>query len=296
MAVTGAAIPPTEDQDLGQAAEVRQHQSLSYGQLVRRRFMSNSFGVAGLILCLIVVLTAVFAGFIAPYSTTQTDPTAPYAPPEWIKIIDNNGQLARPFVYGVTEEMDPNTFEITFVRDTENKIPIEFFVEGEPWGFLGMTFTTHLFGGTDGKTVNLLGTDNLGRDVFSRMIWGSRVTLLMGVLVMAAACVIGTIVGVSAGYFGGTFDLISQRIVEFFKAFPDLPLYLALVALLPRRAQPRHQHGRHQHPPRHDHRRCGGSGRRRVRRVGQPGRPHPLQDPGGRDLVRQGHARVHEPG
>lgn len=238
MTVSGATIPPTEDQDLGQAAEALGHQSLSYGQLVRRRFMSNTYGVAGLFLCVFVVFTAIFAGFLAPYSTTNTDSTALYAPPQWIKIFDENGSLSRPFVYGVTEEMDPNTFEITFVRNTEDKIPIEFFVAGDPWHFLGIPFTVHLFGGADGKRVGLLGTDNLGRDVFSRMIWGSRVTLLMGFLVMVAACVIGTIIGVSAGYFGGTFDLISQRVVEFVKAFPDLPLYLALVALLPRRADP----------------------------------------------------------
>ncbi|WP_421723583.1 ABC transporter permease [Bauldia sp.] len=238
MAVSDTVNSAPQQSDSGQAAEARFHQSLSYGQLVRRRFMSNTYGVAGLALCLFVILTAIFAGFIAPYSTTNTDSTALYAPPQWVKIIGPEGQLMRPFVYGVTEEMDPTTFEITFANNPDDVIPIEFFVRGEPWTFLGMTFTMHLFGGADGKRVSLLGTDNLGRDVFSRMIWGTRVTLMMGFLVMVAACIIGTIVGVSAGYFGGMFDLISQRIVEFFKAFPDLPLYLALVALLPRRADP----------------------------------------------------------
>ena len=101
----------------------------------------------------------------------------------------------------------------------------------------GITFDTHLFGTDAGTRVHLLGTYNLGRDVFSRMVWGTQISLLMGFVVMAIALVIGTAVGVSAGFFGGLFDLFVQRIVEFLKAFPDLPLYLALSALLPRRAE-----------------------------------------------------------
>jgi len=223
--------------DLSGNAEAQATQSLSYWQLVRRRFFRNTYGVAGLFLCLFIIITAIFSGFIAPYSTTRTDSAALYQPPQWIKLFDEEG-ISAPFVYGVTEEMDPNTFEITFINDPEKKIPIQFFVDGDPWTFVGMTFNTHLFGGADGQKVYLLGTDNLGRDIFSRMIWGTRVTLLMGVVVMLAAGLIGTMVGVSSGYFGGLYDLTVQRIVEFVKAFPDLPLYLALVALLPRRADP----------------------------------------------------------
>jgi len=135
--------------DLSGNAEAQATQSLSYWQLVRRRFFRNTYGVAGLFLCLFIIITAIFSGFIAPYSTTRTDSAALYQPPQ-----------------------------------------------------------------------------------------GTRVTLLMGVVVMLAAGLIGTIVGVSSGYFGGLYDLTVQRIVEFVKAFPDLPLYLALVALLPRRADP----------------------------------------------------------
>ena len=134
--------------------------------------------------------------------------------------------------------MDLKTFEITFKPDPERKSVIRFFVKGTEWTFLGMIFDTHLFGTNSGESVHLLGTDNLGRDVFSSVIWGTRVSLLMGFLVMVAALVIGTIVGVTAGFFGGLYDLLVQRTVEFFKAFPDLPLYLALTALLPRRADP----------------------------------------------------------
>ena len=225
-------------EDLAANAEQRFGESLSYGQLVRRRFMKNAYGMSGLVICLLIVLIALFAGFIAPYSETRTDVGALYTPPQLVRIIDAEGSLAAPFVYGFSEEMDPNTFEIFFEPDPAKATPIRFFVQGEEWSLFGMTFTTHLFGTDSGQSVYLLGTDNLGRDVFSRMIHGTRVTLLMGVLVMMAACVIGVVIGVSSGYFGGLYDLVMQRIVEFVKAFPDLPLYLALVALLPRRADP----------------------------------------------------------
>lgn len=232
------SAPDAVAEDLAGNAEQRFGESLSYGQLVRRRFRKNVYGMSGLVICLLIVLVAIFAGFIAPYSQTRTDVGALYTPPQMIRVIDAEGGLAAPFVYGFSEEMDPNTFEIFFQPDPEKVAPIEFFVQGEEWSLLGMTFTTHLFGAANGQSVYLLGTDNLGRDVFSRMIYGTRVTLLMGVVVMLVACLIGVVVGVSSGYFGGLYDLVTQRIVEFVKAFPDLPLYLALVALLPRRADP----------------------------------------------------------
>ena len=222
----------------GLNAEARAAHSLTYWQLVRRRFARNTYAMSGLAGCILIILTAVFAGFLAPYAPQTADRSLLYTPPQWIKIFDSEGRLRRPFVYGFSEEMDLKTFEITFKPDPERRSVIRFFVKGTEWTFLGMTFDTHLFGTDSGESVHLLGTDNLGRDVFSRVIWGTRVSLLMGFLVMAAALVIGTIVGVTAGFFGGLYDLLVQRTVEFFKAFPDLPLYLALTALLPRRADP----------------------------------------------------------
>ena len=220
-------------------AEATQNSSgLSYWQLVRRRFMRNRYGVAGLIGCIFVLCSAIFAGLIAPYGVESKDRKAIYHPPQSIYFFNEDGSLDRPYILGFAEEMDMNTFEITFVPDPSDRHDLSLFVQGDSWTLLGMEFSTHLFGTTSGAKFHLLGTDSLGRDVFSRMIWGTRITLLMGFLVMGAALVIGTSVGVASGYYGGRFDLITQRIVEFVKSFPDLPLYLALVAILPRRAEP----------------------------------------------------------
>lgn len=229
----------SEQSDLsesGMNAEARAAHSLTYWQLVRRRFRGNAYGMAGLIGCILIVLTALFAGFIAPYGPQEKNQALLYTPPQVIRMFDSETGIQRPFVYGFEEEMDPNTFEITFVPSAEKKSVVRFFVQGSEWSFLGIEFTTHLFGTDDDSSVHILGTDNLGRDVFSRMIWGTRISLLMGLVVMGAALAIGTVIGVTAGFFGGAYDLVMQRVVEFFKAFPDLPFYLALTALLPRRA------------------------------------------------------------
>ncbi|WP_424929418.1 ABC transporter permease [Amaricoccus tamworthensis] len=235
--MSGAVTPPGAPSDHAMNAE-KEGPSLSYWQLVRRRFRSNRWGMAGLIVSLLILLTAIFAPFIAPYSVETKDRNAIYSPPQTIRFIDEDGRLHGPFVLGFEEVMDPNTFEITFEPSYAQVIPLEFFAEGAEYQFLGMTFDTHLIAGADGQFVHLLGTDGLGRDVFSRMVYGARVTLLMGFLVMAAACVIGTLVGVTSGYFGGRTDTVIQRMIEFIKSFPDLPLYLALVAVLPRNADP----------------------------------------------------------
>lgn len=227
-------ISPTHDLN---ADAVSEH-SLSYWQLVRKRFRRNRYGMFGLIGCLIVITLGVFSGFFAPYETATKDRSAIYSPPQAVHFFAPEGGLARPYVLGFEEIMDPNTFEITFEPSVDKRVPIQFFVKAEPWSVLGITFETRLFGGANGEFVHLIGTDGVGRDVLSRMIHGSRITLMMGFMVMSAALVIGTVVGVSSGYFGGVFDLVAQRVIEFVKSFPDLPLYLALVAILPRRADP----------------------------------------------------------
>lgn len=212
--------------------------SLSYWQLVRKRFRRNTWGMAGLTISLFILLTALFAPFVAPYSVETKDRNAIYSPPQVIRILAEEGGLTAPFVLGFKEVMDPNTFEITFAPSYDKAQPLRFFVEGAEYKLFGLTFDTHLFGTNEGEFIHLLGTDGLGRDVFTRMVYGSRVTLLMGFLVMATACVIGTLMGVTSGYFGGRTDTLIQRFIEFIKSFPDLPLYLALVAVLPRNVDP----------------------------------------------------------
>ena len=211
--------------------------SLTYWQLVRRRLVSNKYGMFGLILVLFILIVGLFNAFITPYDP-QTNSDRQYYPPQGINWIYTDGEFhLRPFVYGLAEEMNPNTFEFTYQKNKEEKFPIYFFTEGDEWNFLGLTGNTRLFGIEQGSNhyAHFLGTDNLGRDVFSRMLAGTTITLLMAFTVVFLSAIIGVVVGLCAGYFSGNFDLISQRITEFIQSFPDLPLYLALLALLPTR-------------------------------------------------------------
>ena len=140
----------------------------------------------------------------------------------------------RPFVFKLIEEMDMETFEFSY-SNSDEMIPIYFFIQGDEYSFFGFKTKLRLFGNNDGN-IHLLGTDNMGRDILSRMFVGTQITMLFALLAVSASLVIGLMVGISSGYFGGTYDLIAQRVTEFALSFPSYPLYFALVALLPRRA------------------------------------------------------------
>ena len=114
-------------------------------------------------------------------------------------------------------------------------IPIYFFIQGDEYSIFGFKTRLRLFGNNEGN-IHLLGTDNMGRDILSRMFVGTQITMLFALLAVSASLVIGLMVGISSGYFGGTYDLIAQRVTEFALSFPSYPLYFALVALLPKRA------------------------------------------------------------
>ncbi len=212
--------------------------SLTYWELVKRRFLRNRYGIFGTIIVLAVVIIGILAQFFSPYTPIRTDKDRQYFPPQSIHFFDEEGSFhIRPFVYGLGEEMDPVTYEFTFAPVPEQKFPIQFFVEGESWDFLGLEFK-HAYLGSVRRMVNTytFGTDNLGRDVYSRMLIGTRVTLIDGLLSCRNSSIDWSHCWCLFRIFAGTFDLVTQRFVEFMGVFPDLPLYLALLALLPRRA------------------------------------------------------------
>jgi peptide/nickel transport system permease protein len=154
-------------------------------------------------------------------------------PPQTIRFIDDSEFQLRPFVYGMTSEMDPNTFKITWELDTSQKYPVGLFVRGDPYKMWGVIESDiHLFGAEAG-TMFLLGTDKMGRDLLSRIIYGGRISLSVGLLGIAISFIIGIIIGGVSGYFGGVVDLIIQRIIEFLRSIPTLPLWMALSVALP---------------------------------------------------------------
>ncbi|RUZ80806.1 ABC transporter permease [Mesorhizobium sp. M7A.F.Ca.US.006.01.1.1] len=207
----------------------------SYIALAWRRLKRSWTGMAGLWLVVLLLVMAVFAEFIAPMDPKVTD--VGFAPPQVPRFHDRDGGFtARPRVYALADsaDLDPVTFQPVVGPDYDHPRLLGFFVHGAPYKLFGLLpADRHLFGSLDGQPVHFLGTDKFGRDVLSRAIHGSRVSLMIALTVVFIITVIGTTVGMVSGYFGGRFDVWMQRFVELVLAFPQLPLYLALTTLIP---------------------------------------------------------------
>lgn len=202
-------------------------------QLIRWKFMRHRVAVASLVIIALFYVGAVFAEFLSPYDPTHHDTDFMFMPPQRLQFMDENGFRLRPFVYGMTSEMDMNTFRTTWELDPAQKYPVSFFVQGDPYEMWGLFESDiHLIGVEEG-TFFLLGTDKMGRDVLSRIIHGGRISLSVGLLGIAISFVIGVIMGGISGYFGGVTDLIIQRVIEFLRSIPTLPLWMALSVALP---------------------------------------------------------------
>jgi peptide/nickel transport system permease protein len=206
----------------------------SYATLVWRKLRRSVTGMIGLVLVALLLLMAIFADFVAPIEPKT--PFVGYAPPDSISFFTKEGFSLRPVTFETKEgaELDPVTFQPLIGPDYDNPRPIRFFVEGYPYKILGLIpADTHLFGTGDGKPFHLLGTDKFGRDILSRGIVGSRISLALALTTVAFITIVGTLVGITSGYLGGRFDAWTQRVVEVILAFPQLPLYLTLTTLIP---------------------------------------------------------------
>ncbi|MBZ9992026.1 ABC transporter permease [Mesorhizobium sp. BH1-1-5] len=211
------------------------HGNESYIALVWRRLKRSWTGMAGLCLVVLLLAMAVFAEFLAPMDPKATD--IAFAPPQVPSFHDKDDNFAAwPRIYALAEsaDLDPVTFQPIVGPDYDHPRLLGFFVEGAPYKLFGLIpADRHFFGSMDGQPVHFLGTDKFGRDVLSRAIHGSRVSLMIALTVVFIITVIGTSVGMVSGYFGGKFDIWMQRFVELVLAFPQLPLYLALTTLIP---------------------------------------------------------------
>ena len=206
--------------------------SLSQWQLMWRKFVRNRAAFTGAIVIALFYLTALFAGFVAPYTLTTRFRDRIYIPPQRIYFFDQ-GRFS-PYVYGVKTGLDLNTLERVSETDTSVKYPVRLLVEGEPYRLFGLIeMTVHLFGAEDGGVVNLLGTDRQGRDMFTRVIKGSQVSLTIGLVGVALSLVLGTLLGVASGFYGGWIDEGIQRAIELVRSFPAIPLWMALSAAIP---------------------------------------------------------------
>ena len=206
----------------------------SQWQLIRWKFLKHKLAVAALVILAMFYLTVVFAEIISPYDPRQVHLDHIYVPPQKIRFFDqHDGLQLRPFVYALQSSVDEVTLGIKYEEDRSIRHPIGLFVRGDPYTFLGgLEGTIHLFGTSDG-TFFLFGTDKLGRDLLSRIIFGGRVSLTIGLVGVFVSLLLGIVIGGVSGYFGDTVDTLIQRGIEFIRSIPTLPLWMALSAALP---------------------------------------------------------------
>jgi peptide/nickel transport system permease protein len=180
----------------------------------------------------IVYVAAATAGFLAPYDPAEQNRRYPFAPPVKVHVLDAAGSIhRRPFVYELRPR--PGTFD-EYDEDRERPLEIRFFVRGTPYRLAGVVPSTlHLFGVEGSRRVFLMGTDEYGRDVLSRLLHGAGISLGAGLLAAAAAVSLGLVIGSIAGYYGGASDMLAMRAAELVMAVPSLYLLLALRAALP---------------------------------------------------------------
>ncbi|MGX0903069.1 peptide/nickel transport system permease protein [Roseovarius sp. MBR-79] len=233
--------PDTPENRTETAAERRarrqreRYYSASQWTLIWWRFRRHRAAMAAACVLGLMVILGLFAEFFAPYGTTERNRDYLSGPPQIPMFCDDNGCSLRPFVHGTRTERDPVTLRAVAMPDPETRRYVAFFVEGQPAHLLGVIpIETRLFGLEDGARLHLWGTDQMGRDVFSRTLYATRTSLSIGVAGVLISFVLALVIGGAAGYFGGMVDNVIQRMTEVVRVIPIIPLYMGLAAAMPK--------------------------------------------------------------
>lgn len=215
----------------------------SQWQLMWWRFREHKLAIASTVIVILFYLVALFCEFFATSDPEVTSVRYKNVPPQWPRFVDAQGQFhLRPFVYALKGERDPETLRMHYTADTSQIQPIYLFVHGAPYKMWGLWETNiHLFGlgpNAQDSQIYLLGTDRLGRDMYTRIIYGARISLSIGLVGVALSLILGIFLGGVSGYYGGTVDMAIQRVIEFLQSMPTIPLWMALAAALPAKWPP----------------------------------------------------------
>lgn len=216
----------------------------SQWQLMWWRFSRHKLAMISMAVLIFAYLVALFCEFVAPHDPNHYDPRWVLAPPMKLHFVDQAGQFhMQPFVYGLKSKRDLETLAMVVVPDETHTYPIRFLVRGDPYELWGQfPADRHLFGlaksrdsaeAPDDQMFFILGADELGRDNLSRIIFGARISLSIGLFGVLLSLVFGVILGGISGYYGGVADVVIQRVIEFLRSLPAIPLWLTLAAALP---------------------------------------------------------------
>lgn len=221
-------------------AKQEKYYTSSQWQLMGRKLIRHKLAVISFILLAMLYIGAMFAGFLAPQGLEDYSATYSNAPPSKIHFM-HKGEFVGPFVYDYEVSYDKFKNKV-FIENLEKPYPIDFFVKGSSYKILGIFKSdVHLFGvdnsdtpeGKDKVSVMLFGADQLGRDLFSRILIGSQVSLTVPLVGTFLSFILAIIIGGISGYYGGIIDTVIQRIIEVISSFPTLPLWMALSAAIP---------------------------------------------------------------
>lgn len=205
----------------------------SQWRMVWWKLRRHKLAVASGIVLLLLYASTLVSEVLAPYAVDSRHSRFIHAPPQTVHLF-HEGRFVGPFVYGYRYHLDMENLKREYTPDTTKVQPVRFFCRGDRYEFWGLVESDwHLACPAEGGTLFLLGTDRLGRDLLSRMIYGTRISLTIGLIGVAVSFVLGIVIGGIAGYYGGWVDNLIQRLIEIIRSFPELPLWMALSAALP---------------------------------------------------------------
>lgn len=223
-----------DDTPISEAEE--KHLTASQWQLIWWRFRRHRAAMISMVVLVILYTIALFAGFFAPHDPREVVADFADAPPQLPVFWDSAGVHFPPVVYSYVGERDPRTLRKIYRLDSESRQPIRFFARGAEYTLFGIVSTDIHFVGLDDpeQPFFLLGTDSLGRDMLSRIIFGSQISLTIGLVGVFISLILGILLGGISGYLGGWVDVGIQRLIEVLRSMPTIPLWLTLSAALPR--------------------------------------------------------------